>query len=97
MGFDLIIANLPYLDPKWFNDKSIKFEPAVALGAGELGIDLYRRFFRQVKKYHPKTTILIEIDPRQKKAIESLLLDCNYRYAKGTNNKDRFMEISCVD
>ncbi|MFC1662898.1 peptide chain release factor N(5)-glutamine methyltransferase [Patescibacteria group bacterium] len=95
---DLIIANLPYLDPEWFTDKSIKYEPAIALGAGELGFDLYRRFFNQLRRYHITATTFIEIDPRQRKAIESFLNKCDIDYSDSHNKKDRFMEINrCPD
>ena len=50
-----IVANLPYLDIGWKNllksseTKGLKFEPRIALYAGEDGLDAYRKFAKQIK------------------------------------------------
>lgn len=73
---DLIVANLPYLKPLHQYLKhypGLKYEPKIALCAGPKGLDLYREFFRQLKKYHPLSKVFIEIDPGQSKAIKKII------------------------
>ncbi|MFH1366418.1 MAG: peptide chain release factor N(5)-glutamine methyltransferase [Patescibacteria group bacterium] len=74
---DLIVANLPYLKPlrKYLkNYPGLKYEPQIALSAGKQGLDLYREFFSQLKKYQPQAKVFIEIDPSQVKAIRRIIL-----------------------
>lgn len=74
----VIIANLPYLSEKIYNqtEKSVKdFEPKSALLSGKDGLDHYQRLFSQInrlKQKNPSTkwTIIFEISPEQKKIIE---------------------------
>ncbi|MFA6215270.1 MAG: peptide chain release factor N(5)-glutamine methyltransferase [Patescibacteria group bacterium] len=75
---DVILANLPYGWPQWLAKSSaetagLKFEPKKSLFAKEGGLYLYRRLFGQIAemKLKPKL-ILIEFDPRQKKALAKL-------------------------
>lgn len=64
-GFDLILANLPYLRPDQRN-ASIANEPDLALYAGDEGFDLYRELFRQaVTALAPDGLVVTEIDPDQ--------------------------------
>lgn len=64
-GFDLILANLPYLRPDQRN-ASIASEPDVALYAGEDGFDLYCKLIRQAATALTRDGLLVaEIDPDQ--------------------------------
>jgi release factor glutamine methyltransferase len=64
-GFDLILANLPYLRPDQRN-ASIASEPDLALYAGEDGFDLYRKRIRQAARaLTPGGLLVAEIDPDQ--------------------------------
>lgn len=64
-GFDLVLANLPYLRPDQRNDE-ISSEPDLALYAGDDGFDLYRTFFRQAARaLSPDGLLVAEIDPDQ--------------------------------
>ena len=76
--FDLITANLPYvprnrkqLTPE---EKSIDYEPDVALYGGETGLDVYLNFFKQVGKFlTPKGQVIVEIDNGQAEAIHQMV------------------------
>ena len=82
-NFDLIIANLPYLDITWKND-SIKFEPKQALFAGKNGLALIERLLNQIseQKNKPKY-MLLEFDPRQKQDLSKLIK----KYLAGAETK----------
>lgn len=70
--FDLIIANLPYLDPQWIGDK-LSYEPMNALNGGKDGLEVIKKFVSQSKKYLSKNgAIMLEIDPRQKEKIKKI-------------------------
>lgn len=75
---DVIIANLPYLTNKEFSSNtitSIKFEPKAALDGGKNGLDIYRKFFQQIKEYNIKNcAIFIEIGYRQTNQLKKYLL-----------------------
>lgn len=54
--FDLIAANLPYVEATWAQNPAAQpdvvfHEPDVALFGGEDGLDLYRRFFAEAPKF----------------------------------------------
>ena len=49
--FDIILANLPYLNPKQLKEPSIKKEPRLALLSGKDGLYHYRKLFTQIAKY----------------------------------------------
>lgn len=77
----VIIANLPYLSEKIYNDTSPsvkKYEPKIALISGKEGLDHYRELFNQILSLHnqvlkyKKSTIhlIIEISPEQKAILE---------------------------
>jgi release factor glutamine methyltransferase len=46
---DVILANLPYVPDNYPINQAAGNEPALALFAGEDGLDLYRRFWPQIK------------------------------------------------
>jgi release factor glutamine methyltransferase len=95
---DILIANLPYLDPKW-QTNSIKHEPSLALYAKEKGLKLYRELLEQIsqQKHQPKI-ILFEIDPRQKdsikKVIKKILPLAEISFTKDLAKKDRVAKIT---
>lgn len=70
-NFDLIVANLPYVDKKWqwLDLKSLSFEPGLALYAEDAGLKLIYELFDQVKMRCKK--IMLEADPCQHKAIKN--------------------------
>jgi len=73
---DILVANLPYVSPKWKKSgpaAGLKFEPPKALFTSENGLLLYRQLFKQIieRKQQPKF-IICEFDPRQTKGIKIL-------------------------
>lgn len=74
----IILANLPYLSEKIYNEteKSVKnFEPKSALFSGKDGLDHYKKLFRQINQLKQKNPaisweIIFEISPEQKEIIE---------------------------
>lgn len=75
----IITANLPYLTSKQVkNEKSIQYEPKIALISGKDGLNDYRLFFNQLKQLaskikNEKTTIIIEFDPSQTKKLLKII------------------------
>lgn len=83
--FDLIIANLPYVsrDWEWVNRENLRFEPELALYAGDNGLALYQSLFRQLRQLEPlegvsgqnrdfgvqRRQIIVEADPSQQSEL----------------------------
>ena len=72
-GFDVLVANLPYVDEgwEWLDKRTLNFEPELALYAGDGGLALYKKLILQMKargegfaKY-----IVFEADPCQHEAL----------------------------
>ncbi|MFN2463334.1 MAG: peptide chain release factor N(5)-glutamine methyltransferase [Candidatus Dormibacteria bacterium] len=66
--FDLVLANLPYIDPSWPDAVTPEVratEPAGALFAGEDGLDLVRRLLADLPRLlRSGGSALLEVDPR---------------------------------
>jgi release factor glutamine methyltransferase len=68
---DIIVANLPYVEEQFLQKKI--FEPRVALNGGKEGLQLIRALLFQAPKHLSfQGKIFLEIDPRQKKKIQTL-------------------------
>lgn len=79
--FDLIMANLPYVsrDWEWVNRENLRFEPELALYAGDNGLALYQSLFGQIRELGAnkgvsgqnrdfgvqRRQIIVEADPSQ--------------------------------
>jgi release factor glutamine methyltransferase len=86
--FDIIVANLPYLNPQQMKEPSIKKEPRIALLSGLDGLDHYKKLLSQLPKHlNKKYLVLLEIDPSQKEAIKKEIIN-NLPQAKITFIKD---------
>lgn len=67
---DIILANLPYVDPAWPRSPETNHEPAEALFASNGGLHLINRLLAQtVSQLANGGILLIEADPRQHKSI----------------------------
>ncbi len=77
-GYNIIIANLPYISQREFEKlpPSIKnYEPEMALLAGKDGLKYYKNLFYQLNNYKIKKTILfLEIGSSQKQKITEAAL-----------------------
>lgn len=64
--YDIICANLPYVDRKWQVSPEVHAEPDLALYAGENGLALIKRLIQQASaKQTSGNYLLLEADPRQ--------------------------------
>jgi release factor glutamine methyltransferase len=71
--FDIIIANLPYVDQEWETSPETKYEPAQALFANNKGLGLIEKLISQAdKKLQKNGYLIIEADPIQHEQIIEL-------------------------
>ena len=77
--FDIIVANLPYVDKKEIHSlplasrKTIAFEPPVALYGGWHGLKLYHKLFQQINRLTPLPRLLAcEISDKHPKEIKKI-------------------------
>ena len=77
--FDVIVANLPYVDADWdwIDKKALSREPAIALYAGEGGLALIKKLIGQAAKRKTKYLIL-EADPCQHEKVIQYARNYNY-------------------
>ncbi len=69
--FDIILANLPYLEKE--TDSSTKFEPKLALVAKEKGLRLHKELLQQIgRSSQTLQSVLLEADPNQKNQLQKL-------------------------
>jgi release factor glutamine methyltransferase len=68
---DIIVANLPYVDPEWERSPETDHEPALALFAQKNGLALIFELLLQTKtKLALGGTLILEADPEQHPAIQ---------------------------
>jgi len=67
---DIVVANLPYATPQEYC--AVRHEPRSAIVGGSDGSSVFRRFFRQLKRYQLTVPCILEIDPRRRSMIASL-------------------------
>lgn len=71
--FDLILANLPYVPVEARRQPELNFEPGIALYSGQDGLDHYRRFMAQAKRYLTKGgQITLEVGPSQRRIVANM-------------------------
>jgi release factor glutamine methyltransferase len=67
---DIILANLPYVDPEWERSPETDHEPSEALFASDRGLYLINSLIEEAETRTSHGTLLfLEADPRQHKAI----------------------------
>ena len=86
--YDLIVANLPYVDKKWnWLGPELAFEPKLALFARDGGLELIKKLITQAPKHlNPHGYLILEADQTQHQKI----ID----YAKGGG---RFVAVKKAD
>ena len=75
-GFDVIIANPPYIARHEFEtlQKEVLKEPMLALDGGEDGLDFYRKIFAEAPRYLKNGSYCImEIGFGQRKAVKEII------------------------
>lgn len=77
--YDLIVANLPYVDENWdwLDKKALAKEPSIALYAKDGGLALIKSLINQAGKRKTKFLIL-EADPCQHEKIINYATNCGY-------------------
>jgi release factor glutamine methyltransferase len=79
-SYDVLLANLPYVPDGKLENIDASFEPALALFAGSDGLDLYRKFWNQVKKLQRQPRyILTESRPQQQTMQQNFAHAAGYR------------------
>lgn len=70
--YDIIVANLPYVNPSWKTSPETKFEPTSALYASDSGLGLIKKLIKQSKNnLKPSGYLLLEADPEQHELIKN--------------------------
>lgn len=69
-NFDVIVANLPYVDRSWERSPETDHEPGLALFARDGGLELIKQLLDQAPSLiRPGGYLLLESDPEQQNAI----------------------------
>jgi len=93
----LIIANLPYIPSKMYQElqPSVKdYEPKIALDGGIDGLSSYRKLFSIIEKSKKEVDILIEIEPTTLSAFKKVLENKQIKKIyKDYRDKKRFLLI----
>lgn len=101
-NFHVIVANLPYIGTKTnadVDENVEKHEPASALFAGEDGLDLYLKMFKQIQEKNVSYDLIVgEFGSMQREDMEALLTDFfgqNWRIEKDLAGLDRMFVVEC--
>jgi release factor glutamine methyltransferase len=79
-NYDVILANLPYVPRYYQINQSAAMEPRIALDGGEDGLDVYKRFFGQLHRFHWKPKfVLTESLPPQHHDLINLAQSAGFR------------------
>ena len=98
---DVIAANLPYIPTERLQElqPEVQREPSLALDGGPDGLDLVRRLLAQApEKLNSPGIILLELDPEQFPAVQSIALqhfpDAEITAEQDLTHRDRIMVIN---
>ena len=82
--FDVIVANLPYVDEKWgwLDKDALSHEPSDALYAEDGGLKLIKGLIDQTKEKQAAKYLVLEADPCQHKDIVSYAEDHGLKHTK---------------
>jgi release factor glutamine methyltransferase len=71
--YDVILANLPYVPDHYKINQAAAMEPKIAIFGGRDGLDIYRRFFAQLHRFHWQPNyVLCESLPPQHSELSSI-------------------------
>jgi release factor glutamine methyltransferase len=94
-NYDVIVANLPYLES--LTDASTEFEPKQALIAKKGGMELYERLFAEIAKSEHRPILYLEFGHDQAEQIKNLvtekLFGANLEIFKDLSGIPRFSRI----
>lgn len=81
--YNVIMANLPYVDETWQTSPETKFEPSIALFAKDNGLELIKKLIVQSQeKLQKNGFLLLEADPRQHQEIIDFAKDYGFSLFK---------------
>jgi release factor glutamine methyltransferase len=81
--FDIIAANLPYVDREWERSPETDFEPALALFANNHGLELIEKLIEQAPDHLTSHGyLLFEADPEQHPAIIAAAKEKSLRHMR---------------
>lgn len=93
--FDVIAANLPYVDRRWQRSPETAFEPRLALFAEDSGLRLITRLITQAQNHLALNgRLILEADPRQHQAIIDIAQNFttkNHDFVVELQSKPRFL------
>ena len=98
--FNIIVANLPYVDRTWawINIHDLSFEPSSALFADDSGLSLIKRLITQSAAYMRSYSYLIlEVDPSQRQAIEQFAKTHNFNICNTEPYGDYLLALKLND
>jgi release factor glutamine methyltransferase len=79
-GYDVVLANLPYVPDDWQINEAAMQEPRSAIFGGRDGLDLYRRLFGQLNKMAVKPKyVLTEALPPQHQILAEVAASFDYQ------------------
>jgi release factor glutamine methyltransferase len=80
--YDIIIANLPYVDPNWdwLDKDALSKEPSIALYAEDHGLALIKRLITEIK--HKPKYLILEADPCQHNEIIDYAKKYGFQHAE---------------
>lgn len=91
-NFTICLANLPYVPDNLITSEEITKEPALALFAGNDGLDCYREFWKQVSGLkNPPLVIIIESLKSQHHTLEQLARSSGFSLEKTSGLAQRFV------
>ena len=93
--FDLIVANLPYIDPAEIAQltREVRHDPPAALDGGARGLEIFARFFPQAAR-HLRGRLALEIGHDQSAALTDLLAAHNFQDIRAVSDyqgRNRFL------
>ena len=96
--FDLIISNPPYIgliEKETISDEVIKYDPEIALFAGNEGLDAYKRIIPNLAKYlKPEGFVVLEIGASQSNKVKNMMNAVgftNTKIVQDLSGKDRLI------
>ena len=99
--FDLIISNPPYIgliEKETISDEVIKYDPEIALFAGNEGLDAYKRIIPNLAEYlKPDGFVVLEIGASQSNQVKNMMNAvgfANTKIVKDLSGKDRLIAIN---
>ena len=91
---DVLLANLPYVPSNYAINQAAKHEPTHALFSGQDGLDLYRRFWKEISLLERSPTfVLTESLPFQHNTLETLAKSAGYKQETKQNLIQVFRKV----